>query len=46
MHGDHHVMICIGNMVNAAFIPDNFDDVLWVVEIMIVSNEFVEICYI
>ena len=24
--GDHHVMICIGNRVNVAFIPNNFDN--------------------
>ena len=25
---NHHVMICIGNRVNAAVIPDNFEHVL------------------
>ena len=31
-------MISIGNRVNAAFIPDNFDHVLIAVEIMIAAN--------
>ena len=28
---NHHVMICIGNKVNATYIPDNFDHVWFIV---------------
>ena len=33
----------IGNKVNVTFIYDNFDNVLWAVEIMILWNKFVAI---
>ena len=32
---NHHVVTCIGNRVNATFIPDYFDHVLIAVDIMI-----------
>ena len=43
---NHHVMTCIGNRTNAAFIPDNFDHVLIAVEIMILPPIFVETIWI
>ena len=36
-------MMCIGNRVNVAFIFDNFNNVLWAVMIVILSNKFVKI---
>ena len=35
-------MICTGNRVNAAFIPENFDRVLIAIKIMILSPILVE----
>ena len=39
---NHNVMTCIGNRVNAAFIPDKFDRVVIAVRIMILPPIFVK----
>ena len=38
---NHDVMMCIGNRVNAACDHENFDDVLWAGETMILLNKFI-----
>ena len=35
---NHRVIMCIGNRVNASFNHANFENVLWAVEILILSN--------
>ena len=42
---NHHVTICIGDMVNAAVIHDNFDHVFIAVYIIILPLIFVKIMY-
>ena len=39
-------IMCTGSRINTAFIPDNFDNVLWAVGIKILSNKVVQICWI
>ena len=43
---NHHVLTCIGNRENGAFIPDNFNHVLISAEIMILPSIFVKMIWI